>query len=139
MGFPQASFKFINKDECGWLCLHLGPLVPVKGGWLSKLWIRTGVTAAHPAPGSLCPSSPSFHVRSAASRLELMCLQIRSLYLWAGAWSLRDDLDASQRPQCDFAGHGPHLSLRMDPSQWLGTPSSLSFTGQSSFNRAAAS
>lgn len=47
------------------------------------------------------------------------------------------DLHVSHRMRCGPLGHGPHLSLGMDPSQWLGAPAPLSLPCQPPFNRDA--
>lgn len=51
-----------------------------KGGQLSKSFIRMGLTSACPALW-VFPALPpnSSKVRSAVSKLELMCIEIRSL------------------------------------------------------------
>lgn len=76
----NISFKFINKNEGRWLCLCSGPLGPVSGRPAFKVVYQKGSDCCmprSPVPPAPPPDSPK--VRSAASKLELVGIEIRSL------------------------------------------------------------
>lgn len=125
----------------GCVCIE-GHTCLSKGGPLSKLFIRMGLTAAqNPQPScSGTPPAPR-PTSSAGSRFtagDRVQPEVRSLQSRAGASCLTCDLHVSHRMQCCLS-HGPHLSLRVDPSQWLGAPAPLSSPCQTPFNRDAGS
>lgn len=68
-----------------------------------------------------------------------MLVEIRSLQSLAGAWYLTYDLRClPENAVWPLRSRATFVTL-YDPSQWLGAPSSLSFTSQASFSKDAGS